>query len=162
MKDDPYYLHQTPPELALKLVEYIPIDRTDTAWEPFKGEGAFYNALRQKTVHVEWSEIEEGRDYKDFSGNVDWIVTNPPFQASGSFSKLLLELAPRCNKGMALLGNDYCLSALTPKRIRLLASHGLYVSKIVSCNIKKWRGRYWFMIFTRDKSPDIDFLEGYY
>jgi hypothetical protein len=162
MKDDAYYLHQTPTELALKLIEYVPIDPTDTAWEPFKGEGAFYDAFHEKTPHVYWTEIEEGRDYKDFSYNVDWIVTNPPFQTGGSFSKLLLELAPRCHKGMALLGNDYCLSALTPKRIRILASHGLYLSKIVSCNIKKWRGRYYMMVFTRLKSPDIDFLEGYY
>jgi hypothetical protein len=162
MKDDTYYLHQTPPELALKLIEYVPIDRTDTACEPFKGEGAFYNAIRKKTVYTDWYEIEEGRDYKDFSGNADWVVTNPPFQNAGSFSKLLMELASKCNKGMALLGNDYCLSALTPKRVRILASFGLHLSKIVSCNIKKWRGRYYFMIFTRIKSPDIDFLDGYF
>lgn len=162
MKDETYYRDQTPPKLALELIKYLPIEFDDICWEPFMGEGAFYNALKTKSRDVNWCEIEEGRDYKDAHGNFDWIVTNPPFGTNGAFWKHLLEFAPRCNKGLALLGNDYCFSALTPKRIKILNDLGVYLSKIVICNVKKWRGRYYFMIFTHNKNDSFKFLNDYY
>ncbi len=162
MKDQEYYFHQTPPELCLDLIEFVPIQYGDTAYEPFRGEGAFYNALRKKTPHVEWSEIEEGRDYKDFSGNVDHIVTNPPFQEKGSFWKILNRLTDTSQKSISLLGNQYCFTSLTPKRLKLIENKGFYLTKIVICNIKKWYGKYFFMIFTRDKNEAFEYLEGSY
>jgi hypothetical protein len=161
MKDEIYYRDQTPPELCLRLIDFVPIERSDTAFEPFRGEGAFYNALRQKTVHVTWSEIEDGIDYRDISGQFQWIVTNPPFGKNGQFSKILMDLASRCTKGMAILGNQYCFTSLTPKRLKLLEGHGLLLTRVVVCNVKKWYGKYYFMIFTRDKGS-IDYLEGSY
>lgn len=162
MKDEQYFLNQTPPELALALIEYVPIEFRDVCWEPFSGEGAFYNAMRKKTQAVNWTEIENGRDYKDAQGNFDWIVTNPPFNGTGSFSKILMELAPRCEKGMAILGNQYCFTSLTPKRLKLLEDKGLYLTKVVICNIKKWYGKYYFMVFTRTEPRVIDYLLGSY
>jgi len=161
MKDDKYYLNQTPPELCLRLIEYLPIDREDTAYEPFRGEGAFYNAIRKKTLKVTWSEIEDGVDYKSINGNFDWIISNPPFNGTGSFSKLLLELADRVNKGIAFLGNQYCLTSLTPKRLRQMEDKGLHLTRVVICNIKKWYGKYYFLVFTRGDGI-IDYLEGSY
>lgn len=162
MKDEQYFLNQSPPELCLDLIEYIPIEFGDTVWEPFAGEKAFYNAIRKKTQRVEWSEIEDGKDYKDISDQFDWIVTNPPFNGTGSFSKLLMELAPRCGKGIAFLGNQYCFTSLTPKRLKLLEDKGLCLSKIVVCNIKKWFGKYYLMVFTRTETPVMDYLLGSY
>jgi hypothetical protein len=161
MKNEQYFLNQTPPELCLRLIDYVPIDREDTVWEPFKGEGAFYNAIRKKTQRTTWSEIEDGVDYKDINGIFDWVITNPPFNERGSFSKLLMELSQRVNKGIAFLGNQFCFTSLTPKRLRQLENNGLHLSRVVICNIKKWYGKYYFMIFTRDKGS-IDYLEGSY
>lgn len=162
MKDEQYFLNQTPPDLALALIEYVPIEFDDICLEPFSGEGAFYNALKKKSRLVEWCEIEDGRDYKDAQGDFDWIVTNPPFNGKGSFSKILMELAPRCKKGIALLGNQYCFTSLTPKRLKLLEDNGLYLTKVVVCNIKKWYGKYFFMVFTRSEARVIDYLMGSY
>lgn len=162
MKDEQYFLNQTPPELCLRLIEYVPIEFRDICWEPFSGEGAFYNAMRKKTQAVSWTEIEDGRDYKDALGKFDWIVTNPPFGKNGSFWKILLELIQRCNKGLAFLGNDYCLSCLTPKRLKLLEGFGFHLNKMIRCNVKKWRGRYIFMVFTKEKNLGLDYIEGYW
>lgn len=162
LDDETYEFHQTPFELALKLIEYLPIEREDTAIDPFRGTGAFYNALRKKTVHVDWCEIREGRDYKEMGDSYEWIVTNPPFEKNGSFWKFLWELAPKATKGIAFLGNDYCFSAISPKRLKMLEGLGLYLNKIILCNIKKWRGRYRFLVFTRDKNHGINYLEGSY
>lgn len=160
MKDETYYFHQTPPELCLQLIEHVSIDRNDNACEPFRGEGAFFNAIRKKTVNVDWCEIEDGRDYKEMADNYDWIITNPPFEKNGSFWKLLWELAPKVNKGLALLGNQYCFTCLTPKRIKMLNDVGLYLNKVIVCNVKKWHGRYYFMIFTKQDSQAFGFIEG--
>ena len=159
-KDDTYYLHQTPPELCLRLIEYMDIDREDTCYEPFKGEGAFYNALRKKSLRVDWCEIEEGLDYKDNCAIYSHIATNPPFQEKGSFWKILNRLTDQCEKSIGLLGNQYCFTSLTPKRLKLIENKGFYLTKIIICNIKKWYGKYFFMIFTRAKNPNIDYLEG--
>lgn len=162
MKDEIYYRDQTPPELALKLVEYLPIEPQDNAIDPFKGEGAFYNALEKKIHHVDWCEIEEGRDYKEMGDIYNWIVTNPPFGKNGSFWKILLELIQKCDKGLALLGNDYCLSSLSPKRLKILEGFGFHLNKMIRCNVKKWRGRYIFMVFTKQKNLGLDYIEGYW
>lgn len=162
MKDEQYFLNQTPPNLCLDLIEHIPIEFGDTVWEPFRGEGSFYNAIRKKTQLTTWSEIEDGVDYKDISGQFDWVITNPPFNGTGSFAKLLLELAPRCGKGIAFLGNQYCFTSLTPKRLKILEDKGLCLSKIVVCNIKKWFGKYFLMVFTRTEHRAMEHLLGSY
>ena len=164
MKDEIYYRDQTPPELCLRLIEYVPIEFGDTVWEPFRGEGAFYNAIRRKTQLTTWSEIEDGKDYKDIEGNFDWIITNPPFKLDGksSFGRLFMELAHRCNKGFAFLGNDYCFTALTTSRMKKLNDIGLYLTKIILCNVKKWRGRYYFIIFTRSETSAMEYLSESY
>lgn len=162
MKDELYYRDQTPPELALKLIEYVPIEFNDNACEPFRGEGAFFNALRKKTYDVDWCEIEDGEDYREMGDKYDWIVTNPPFGKKGQFWNLLWELAHKVEKGIAFLGNQYCFTSLTPKRLKMLEGLGLYLTKVIICNVKKWYGKYYFIVFTKDKKSIIDYLEGYY
>jgi hypothetical protein len=55
-------------------------------------------------------------------------------------------------KGMAFLGNDRCLATLTPRRLDILQNNGIYLHSIVVCNVKKWRGRYYFLIFKKEPS----------
>lgn len=43
--------------------------------EPFKGAGAFLDRL--PTAH--WCEIDEGRDFFQWTNPVDWIMSNPPY-----------------------------------------------------------------------------------
>ena len=164
MKDETYYFHQTPKELCKDLISLIPLIQGDKVLEPFKGEGGFYNVLPD-IVSKEWTEIEEGRDYKTHIGNVDWVISNPPFKLENkkgkqenSFYPLLEYYAPRVNKGIAFLGNDYCFSTLTPLRLKKLNDAGLYLQGYTICNVKKWRGRYFFMIFTKEINPKINYL----
>jgi hypothetical protein len=50
---------------------------------------------------------------------------------------------------MAFLVNDKCLSALTPKRLQELQNDGWYIQKLIVCAVKKWRGRYFYIIFQK-------------
>ena len=79
MNRDIYLLHQTPGECAKDLIAKLPLLPGDRVIEPFKGEGAFYDSF-PAFVTKDWAELEQGRDYKDISGEYDWVITNPPFQ----------------------------------------------------------------------------------
>lgn len=156
MKNDIYYSHQTPVELAKDLIKFITFEDGDVVLEPFRGEKAFYNALSSNVVK-EWTEIEDGRDYLSHDGMVDWCVSNPPYRLEtgvkrvNSFWIILNHFSNKVRKGLALLVNSKCFSALTPKRIKILNDKGLYLSKIVTCSVKKWYGRYYFLVFKKEK-----------
>jgi hypothetical protein len=153
-ENEVYAFHQTPPLLAIELIKEIPIVSSDIVLEPFKGEGSFYNNFPE--CQKEWCEVTQGRDWLSHTTPVDWVITNPPFRLDNgikrenSFWKILLHYATMVNKGMAFLGNDRCISTLTPRRLDILQNHGLYLHNIVVCNVKKWRGRYYFLIFKKE------------
>lgn len=162
--DEVYLFHQTPTELAIKLIEEINILDTDIVLEPFKGEGAFYDNL--PVCKKEWCEITQGKDWLSYTDKVDWVITNPPFRLDNgikrenAFWKILLHYSTQVNKGIGFLGNDYCLATLTPLRLKKLNENGLYLHNIVVCNIKKWRGRYFFMIFKKEESLFYKSIQG--
>jgi hypothetical protein len=156
-KDETYYFHQTPEALCKELIKHVPdLKQTDTFFEPFAGEGGWIKAFPEE-ANVIQTEIEHGTDYKSINLDtalVDWVITNPPFKLDNekgkrenSFFKLVDYFAGKTKKGFAFLGNDYCLSAMTPVRLKKLHEKGVYIHKIVVCNIKKWKGRYFFIIF---------------
>ena len=154
MDRETYLLHQTPTDCAKDLIAHVPLVDNDIVLEPFKGEGAFYNHF-PASVQKRWAERELGVDYTSIVDEYDWVITNPPFKLDtegkrvNSFWFLLDYYTQRARKGIAFLGNDCCFSALTPKRLQLLASRGFYITKIVVCSIKKWRGRYFFIILEK-------------
>lgn len=159
-----YAFHQTPASLAKDLLAHLTLEPTDRLLEPFKGEGAFYSAFPAANPKL-WAEIEQGRDYKDVSGEFDWVITNPPFQIQitpekrvNAFWPLLDYYSTRAQKGIAFLGNDRCLMSLTPTRLELLKSRGWHLQKVVVCSVKKWRGRYYFVVFTKEPCAAFDYL----
>jgi len=58
------------------------------------------------------------------------------------------------------LGNDFCFSSLTPNRIKEINQKGWYLQKIIVCSIKKWRGRYFFIIFSKNPSNLFTCIDG--
>lgn len=179
MKDDTYYFHQTPPELCVELVKHINLTNDDIIFEPFAGEGAFVRAFPNQN-NVITTEIEENRDFKSINldeTKVDWVITNPPFRLNeaprqegeagpapkriNAFYEICEYFAGKTTKGFALLGNDVCLGTFTPKRLKYLYDEKhIHIHKIVVCNIKKWRGRYYFIIFKNGPTNNFyDFIE---
>lgn len=162
MDKQTYYFHQTPKELAKDLLSFVSLQPNDRVVEPFKGEGAFYDAF-PSTVQKDWAELEQGKDYTDLSGEYDWVITNPPFRLDtgakrvNSFWFLLDYYTQRAKKGVAFLANDRCFSTLTTRRMNLLKERGWSITKIVVCSVKKWRGRYFFVILEK-KQGFVDFL----
>ena len=161
--DDKYYFHQTPKDLAKDLIAFVPLVEGDRILEPFTGEGAFYESF-PVFCSKGWAEIIKGVDFRDVSEDYDWVITNPPFKLledgkeTNAFWLLLNHYTQIIKKGIAFLGNDSCFSSLTPKRIEVLKMRGWCITKIIVCSVKKWRGRYFFIILERTDSKLLDFL----
>lgn len=167
MKDATYYFHQTPKDLAKDLLPFVKFSSTDILFEPFRGEGAFYDAFPETNPKL-WSEIEEGVDYKSITAKYDWVISNPPFRLEtngkreNAFWTILNYFTQKDIKGIAFLGNDACFCTLTPRRLLTLRERGFSISKIVVSSVKEWRGRYFFIILTKEKTDFYQTLERTY
>ena len=70
----------TPEYIAKSIVHYF--NPQGLVLEPCKGTGNFLKYLPKDTL---WCEIKKGKDFYDFKGKVDWIVTNPPWSKVRKF-----------------------------------------------------------------------------
>jgi tRNA G10 N-methylase Trm11 len=75
---------QTPPDTARQIINLFTWRKGETVLEPCRGEGAFYRQL-PLFVKKEWCEILEGRNFFDYRGSVDSIITNPPYDNLATF-----------------------------------------------------------------------------
>lgn len=64
----------TPDDVAKDMVEWF--QPTGKILEPCKGGGVFLKYLPEGT---DWCELQEGRNFYEYQGKVDWIVSNPPY-----------------------------------------------------------------------------------
>lgn len=103
---DAYY---TPDSVARACVATLPIHRSETAWEPHAGGGAFVRALLTRTPHVYASDLVLRPDVAALvthSGHVDarmgwsfgipspdWIVGNPPFNEAQEHVEMAIRTA---------------------------------------------------------------------
>jgi hypothetical protein len=163
-----YLFHQTPPLLGKDLMQFVPLVAGDSCYEPFAGEGAFYNAF-PSFVSSDWSEITRGRDYKDYKGSYSVVITNPPFRVpnekgvlKNAIYPLLLYFAERATKCIAFLVSEYAFASLTPVRIAKMASFGFFLHSITTCAVKSWKGRYYFLIWMKEPSNFLTCLQGTY
>ena len=166
--EEEYMFHQTPILLAKKLLESVPFEEGDYVLEPFSGQGAFYDNFPED-VNKDWAEIREGRDYTYWEDDhFDWIISNPPFKLEidgkpkNMFFHLLEYWLKRADKGVAFLMSDVCFGSLTPIRLSIVKDLGFSITKIIVCNVKKWRGRYYFVIFEKTQNDLVDYLPGSY
>lgn len=147
--------HYTPVACAKALIALTPIAEGDTLLEPFRGGGAFYDNFPEGHPK-DYCEIDEGKDFFLFNGTFDVIITNPPFRIEGADGKRVNALV-KCmdksfevaNKVVAVLINVKCFNGLTPLRLGKWKSAGWVVTRIHIVNVKKWFGRYYYVIFEK-------------
>jgi hypothetical protein len=117
---------QTPIEFCKLIIDDIkPIGKI---LEPCKGEGNFLKVLPDDT---EWCEITEGKDFMNYKGKVDWIITNPPFSKFRAFLNKSMEVSN--NVVFFCTINHIWLKA----RIRDINEKGFEIIKIVPTDTPK-------------------------
>ena len=163
MKDTTYWFHQTPQKLAKDLIGQIDFSNINNIYEPFCGEGAFYKNFPDGIPKFK-SEIEDNEDFKDFdidANQIHTIISNPPFKLEGKnayFQLIMYFFNYPCVKNVFFLCNDYCFNSLTPSRRKVMEDEGIFINQITTCAVKKWKGRYFFVHFSRKKNDSFRYL----
>jgi len=78
----------TPDYLAKSIIEHY--KPNGFCLEPCKGTGNIYKYLPRPK---DWCEIDEGRNFFDWTKKVDWIITNPPWANMTMFLDHCYEVA---------------------------------------------------------------------
>lgn len=85
---------KTPDNIAKKIMEWI--DKEIVGYplvlDASMGEGAFYFNFNNR-YHRDWCEIDKGRDFFQYLGKVDWIITNPPYSIFDAFLEHSFEIS---------------------------------------------------------------------
>ena len=104
----------TPDYLAADIYNHFA--PTGKMLEPCRGSGAFYNLMPSD---ADWCEIDEGVDFMDYTGKVDWIITNPPWSKVRQFYEKAFEIEA---DNIVFLMN---INAITTRaRLNLLRKYG--------------------------------------
>lgn len=77
----------TPRDVARDIVRHF--KPTGRILDPCKGEGAFADEM----PGCQWCEIRQGKDFYQWSEQVDWIVSNPPYSVFSDFLRHSMNVA---------------------------------------------------------------------
>jgi len=97
-------------------------------------------------------EIEDGCDFYEWDKKVDWVVGNPPFHEGWKFLNKASKVA---NIGIAFLGNINFWNCLTPLRLKKIKEKGFYLNRIHIVSDARWFGRYYYLIFEKEKNDFV-------
>ena len=151
MKKDKTF-HYTNPEMVKDLIALIPLRETDTILDAGSGQNKiWYNSVPNNEKCE--CEIEDGCDFLMWDKKIDWVIGNPPFHLGWLFLEQASKVA---NRGIAFLGNLNFWNSCLPNRFEKLKEKGFYLQKIIIVQDKRWFGRYYYLIFTKENN---DFIE---
>ena len=111
----------TPAYLAKNIYDYF--NPSGKMLEPCRGSGVFYNLM---PPDADWCEIDEGVDFMDYEGKVDWIITNPPWSKVRQFYEKAFEIEA---ENVVFLMN---INAVTTRaRLNLMWNNGYGIVKFL-------------------------------
>lgn len=85
LKSDVVY---TPNLVSKQIIDFL--KPSGLILDPCKGDGAFFDFLPKGSLYC---ELQEGKDFFDFTDKVDWIIGNPPYSIFEQFLKHSFELS---------------------------------------------------------------------
>jgi len=141
--------HYTNEQMVKDLLAITPI--SGSVLDAGSGKNkVWYNNLQGEKYEC---EIEDGNDFLLWDKKVDWIVGNPPFHIGWEFTGKASKIA---QKGFAwLVNNTEMNSLLTPRRLSIVAENGFTLKSIKVVADKRWFGRYYYLIFTKENNNFI-------
>jgi len=154
-REKPIDVFYTPPELVEKHLSLIDFKPKDILYDPFKGQGAYFNNY-PKGHKKYYTEITEGLDFFKFDKKVDIIVSNPPFSLFNEVFKKSIELKPRIIS--YLMG---CIN-LSPKRLKMMKDAGYGLTKLVIVTVSGWFAATYIVVWELDKEDVVTFVSERY
>jgi len=146
--------HYTNEQMVKDLIDIIPYNAGDSFLDAGSGKNKVWSSeiLSRPSLECFECELEDGCNFYDWNKKVAWIIGNPPFHEGWKFTDKASTLA---QKGIAFLGNLNFWNSCLPSRFEILKERGFYLQKIHIVQDKRWFGRYYFLIFTKEEK---DFL----
>jgi len=132
-----------------RLVKYciglIDFDKDDFVLDAGSGlNKIWYNNI--PTNFRDEIEIMDNGDFLEYDTKVDWVVGNPPYKQCWEFFQKAFEIS---NKGVGFLISINMFNKFTPKRLEWITKKGFSMRKLAVVSVKRWYGRYYFIIFTK-------------
>jgi len=170
---DKYKFDQTPVSLCKDIIKNIDWYDGEVVLEPFAGDNGFYDNLPGNVIKYR-CEITEGSDFRHFdhdSIKIDTVISNPPFDLGENTSKkrkndffnIVKFYAEKPEiKRIIFLCSSICFNSLTGKRLEELKRYNMYLTKMVSCKVRKWYGSYFVVHLERYHNASFDYLLGNY
>ncbi len=139
-------------KIHLDLVKEFVKDGDDIL-EPFYGSGNYFNLFKEyfKNNTFDFTEIDLGKDFFDYSKNVDVIISNPPYSFIDDVLKKSVELNPFMISYLIGMNN------LTTKRIEFMNTNEYYLSKLHLTKVFKWYGMSAIVVFTKSSPNCISY-----
>jgi hypothetical protein len=119
--------------------------------DPFAGKKAYYNEMLNlfSNCTIEYTEIDEGKDFFNYKNKVDYIISNPPYSLINKVLEHSVSLKPKVIS--YLLG---CIN-ITPARIEYMNKHGYYVTGFFLTKVYKWFGHSVIITFSNETTNNI-------
>jgi hypothetical protein len=119
--------------------------------DPFRGSGAYFNLFSEffPESEYDWCEIEAGRDFFQYKGEPDVIVSNPPYSMIGQILEKCYELRPRYISFLLQMHN------ITPHRIQRANEMGYYVLDYTIARVDRWFGVSAILTLSRDATENV-------
>ncbi len=146
--------HYTNEQMVIDLLDITPLWKEGlTILDAGSGKNKVWFKNLPKGENYE-CEIEDGCDFlTQWDKKVDWVIGNPPFHLGKDF---LLKASDIAEHGIAFLINNQCFNSfLLPSRLELLKKKGFYIQNIKVVQDKRWFGRYYYLIFTKEENNFI-------
>lgn len=120
----------TPKPLAERMIQMTAIQSHEVVLDPSKGGGIFFDNLPPCDKH--YCEIEEGRDFYQWTMPVDVVIGNPPYS---QWTKWLAHTLSICRKRFCYV---FSTNSLTGNRIKMIHDAGFGITKIHIVKVAWW------------------------
>ena len=150
--NDKFYTPISLVKIHLKLVKDYVKDK-DIILDPFAGDGKYINLYPDyfKDNEFDFTEIDKGLDFFQYSKKVDAIISNPPYSCIDKVLEKSVELKPHTISYLIGINN------LTTKRIEYMNKNGYFLSKLHLSKVYKWYGMSVICIFTKNSENCVSF-----
>lgn len=144
---DIFYTPQSLVIIHLKLVK--PYIKEGVLLDAFRGNGAYYNMFPTFFPHstFDWCEIQQGRNFFDYSHSIHAIISNPPYSMIDKVLAHSIQLQPDIISYLLGYGN------LTTRRLEIMNNAGYELVSFHLTKVFLWYGMSAILTFRKSSNP---------